>query len=94
MARLKGKELCLLTLSQSLHLESCLAMQIRSLAHNDYPQRTRLSSNTVYGTFKWNQILDQTAESFRQPSTQRKHSTGARKLSHAVQLAAALAHGW
>ena len=158
MARPKIKELCPSTLSQSLHLESCLAIQIRSLAHITYTRRTRLSLSTVHRTFKWNQTLDQTAKSFRRPSTQRKHSTGclyklgngrrlrsgpilvasmlenlesrnppsnqgpakkssrqaldqqtgirgnhhqyfrrlssARKSSHAVQLAAALAHGW
>ena len=43
MAQPKGKEFCPSTLSQYLHLESSLAMQIQSLAHNTFPQRTLVS---------------------------------------------------
>ena len=63
------------TLYQYLHLESCLAMQIRSLAHITYPRRTRLSPSTVHQKSKWNQTIDQTAKSFCRPSARRKHST-------------------
>ena len=75
MAQPKSKELCPLTLSQSFHLESCLVIQIRSLAHTTYPQRTGLSPSTVRRTSKRNQTMDQTAKSFCCPSTRRKHST-------------------
>ena len=133
-------------------------MQIRSLAKTTNPLWTGLSPSTVHRTSKGNQTIDETTQSFRQPSTKRKNLTrclhklgngrrlrlapifeanmlgnlesrnpssnqwpsnglsrqtldqqtgirgnrcqyfcrlnSAQKLSHAVQLAAALAHEW